>query len=386
MTIRLNRRAFSLGSFAIGGMVLASPGSLLAAATGNKRLLFVIQRGAADGLATLAPTGDPDCARLRATLLEDYTDAPQVGDFFQLHPAYAQVAAMAVARQALFVHAAATTYRERSHFDGQNLLESGGAKAYQLRDGWLNRLVTLLSGEKPRALALSPSVPLALQGPAHVSSYAPSALPGARESLLQRVATLYESDPQLSQLLADAVSTRAMAGETGLRNLRNAEDTGTLAASLMKGPKGARIMMVESGDWDTHFGQSGQFSIAAKRLDAMLGAFRTGMGADWNDTLVLVVTEFGRTAGLNGSGGTDHGTASAIMLLGGTVAGGRVIADWPGLRQTDLFEARDLRPTIATESVITGAIAGHFGLDPDEAMQTLFPGRGRRATEGLLRT
>jgi uncharacterized protein (DUF1501 family) len=385
MTVTLNRRAFALGSLAIGGLVLAAPGSALAAAAGAKRLLFVLQRGAADGLATLAPTGDPDFARLRAPFVDDYADAPQIGDFFKLHPAYAQVASLAGSNQALFVHAAASSYRERSHFDGQNLLESGGPKAYEVRDGWLNRLVGLLEDKQPRALALSAAVPLALQGPAKVSSYAPSALAEANQDLLARVATLYESDPQLSRLLADAMSTRAMAGDSGMRNLRNAEQTGALAASLMKGPQGAQIMMVESTGWDSHAGQQVQFRLAAERLDAMLGAYRSAMAEQWDDTLVLVVTEFGRTAALNGSKGTDHGTASALMLLGGKVAGGRVIADWPGLRQSDLYEARDLRPTTSTEAVIAGAVAGHFGLDPARAMTTLFPGRTGRASEGLLR-
>lgn len=386
MTVTLTRRAFAAGSLAIGGMVLAAPDSVFAAAAGAKRLLFVLQRGAADGLATLAPTGDPDFARLRGPMLDDYADAPQVGDFFKLHPAYAQVASIAGRKQALFVHATASSYRERSHFEGQNLIESGGPKAYEVRDGWLNRLVGLMEGKEPRALALSASVPLALQGPARVSSYAPSALPEAGQDLLQRVAALYESDPQLAQLLADAVSTREMAGDTGMRNLRNAEQTGALAASLMQGPQGVQIMMVESTGWDSHAGQQVQFGSAARRLDAMLGAFRNAMAGEWDDTLVLVVTEFGRTVALNGSRGTDHGTASALMLLGGKVAGGRVMADWPGLRQNDLYEARDLRPTIATEAVIAGAVAGHFGLDPARAMSTLFPGRSGRASEGLLRS
>lgn len=385
MTASLTRRAFALGSLAIGGMVLAAPGSALAAAAGAKRLLFVLQRGAADGLATLAPTGDPGFAALRAPLLEDYSDAAMIDSFFKLHPAYAKVGDMVAAREALLVHAAASSYRERSHFDGQNLLESGGPKAYEVRDGWLNRLVGLLEDKDPRAMALSAAVPLALQGPAKVSSYAPSALPEANQDLLARVATLYESDPQLSRLLADAMSTRAMAGESGMRNLRNAEQTGALAASLMKGSLGAQIMMVESTGWDSHAGQQVQFRLAAERLDAMLGSYRSAMAEEWDDTLVLVVTEFGRTAALNGSKGTDHGTASALMLLGGKIAGGRVIADWPGLRQSDLYEQRDLRPTTSTEAVITGAVAGHFGLDPARAMTTLFPGRTGRASEGLLR-
>jgi len=304
---------------------------------------------------------------------------------FALHPSFQAVGAMAEANEALIVHAVATSYRERSHFDAQNLLESGGASAYALRDGWLNRLVTMLPEGRKKALALSPSIPLALQGEATVSSYAPSALPEANEDLLARVSALYEPDPQLSALFKQALQTRAMAGDSSMRNLRNAEQTGELAARLMTGPDGARVMMVESDGWDSHAGQANQFRGAARRLDSMLGAFKAGMGSQWQDTLVLVATEFGRTAAMNGSAGTDHGTGAAMMLLGGTVRGGRVLADWPGLAQRDLYQSRDLRPTQSTEAVLASAVSAHFGLDPQLAMTRLFPGRTAKPVDGLLR-
>ncbi|WP_284124885.1 DUF1501 domain-containing protein [Parerythrobacter aestuarii] len=383
--IAFTRRSFAFGSLVLGGMVVAAPGSALAAAAGSKRLLFVLQRGAADGLATLAPTGDPDFARLRGPMLEDYEESLALGSFFRPHPAFANIGTMAAQNEVLFVHAVASAYRERSHFDAQNLLETGGLKAYARRDGWLNRLVGLLADDEPRALALSAAVPTALQGPQPVSSYAPSALPEASADLLQRIAMLYQGDEQLAPLLDEAVRTRAMAGEVDIRNLRNAEAAGQLAASLMSGPQGARIMMVESNGWDSHAGQQFQFPAAARRLDAMLGAFRERMGPEWQDTLVLVATEFGRTAALNGTRGTDHGTGAAMMVIGGGVRGGRVLSDWPGLREGDLYQSRDLMPTRSTESVLAGAIAEHFGLDSWRTMAELFPGRDAAAETGLLR-
>jgi uncharacterized protein (DUF1501 family) len=169
-----------------------------------------------------------------------------------------------------------------------------------------------------------------LRGDAPVSNYAPSALPEASEDLIARVSQLYGDDAELGSLWARALETRAMAADDGLSNLRDASAAGELTASLMRGGEGARIAMIELGGWDTHANQRGAFARSARGLDALIAAYRTAMGDAWGDTLVLVATEFGRTARMNGTGGTDHGTAGAAIVLGGGVRGGRVIADWPG--------------------------------------------------------
>ncbi|MBD3729688.1 MAG: DUF1501 domain-containing protein [Sphingomonadales bacterium] len=381
----IQRRSLLVGAASFGAASLISPVIAHAAAETDQRLLFVIQRGAADGLALLAPVGDPHLTALREPLLKGYDAAPRIGSFFALHPALGQVNAMAQSGEALFAHGVASAYRDRSHFDGQNLLETGGLRAYERRDGWLNRLLGLLPTGETRGLALSTTVPQALQGPRPVGSYAPSALPDADGALIDRVSALYAGDPQLSSLWQEALQTRGMAGNVTLKNLRNAQQTGALAASLMQGPKGARVMMVESEGWDSHANQPGQLGRTVAALDALLGAVRSGLGADWNRTLVIVATEFGRTARVNGTGGTDHGTASAAMLLGGRVRGGRVLADWPGLAASQLYQDRDLAPTIALESVIAGAVAEHFALDPAHTLATLFPERKIAPREGLLR-
>lgn len=389
MLTRLDRRTLLAGSLALGASGLALPRIALAQASGTRNLLFVLLRGAADGMAMLAPVGDPDLEALRGATLADYENAPRIGSFFALHPAFTEVGKAAQAGEALFVHAAATTYRERSHFDGQNLLESGGTAPYATRDGWLNRLVGLLGethkGEVPRALAVAPAVPLALRGEAPVSSYAPSALPDASADFMARVAALYDSDAELAGLWSRALETRAMAGDDSLRNLRDASANGTLVASLMKGERGARIAMIEVDGWDTHANQRGAFARQARGLDALLGAYKAGMGEEWASTMVLVATEFGRTAKLNGTGGTDHGTAGAAMVLGGGLRGGRVIADWPGLGASQLYEGRDLAPTTALESVLAGAVAEHLGLDPAATLARLFPGRSGKPLAGILR-
>ncbi len=386
----LNRRSLLAGSLALGASSLALPKMAFARGAGQRNVLFVLLRGAMDGMAMLAPTGDPGYERLRSLALPDYEGAARIDPMFQLHPAFAEVGDSFAAGEALFVHAAATSYRERSHFDGQNLLESGAASPNSLREGWLNRLVALMSQDNlpapaPRALAIAPTMPLALRGTAPASNYAPSALPEASPDFMDRVARLYADDDQLAGLFAKAIETRAMASDDGLRNLRDAPKAGELAASLMREEDGARIAMLELGGWDTHANQRGAFARPARYLDALLGSYARAMGQSWNETLVLVATEFGRTAGYNGTGGTDHGTASAVLLMGGAVRGGRVLADWPGLGENDLYQSRDLRPTTALENVLAGALAEHFALDPARVMASLFPARQGAPLSGLVR-
>ena len=376
----LDRRAFLAGAGA-GAALLAAPHLAVAQAAPDRRFVFVIQRGAADGIGTLAPTGDPAFAGLRGVFAEDFAGGARIGDFFTLHPALAEVARLAEAREALFVHAVASPYRDRSHFDGQNVLETGGRAAYALRDGWLNRLLGLLSGSDARAIAVSATVPMVLRGGHQVGSYAPSALPDASDDLLARVSSLYAADPALHATWAQAMQVRAMAGDAA--GGRNAAATGALAARLLSGADGARIAVIESGGWDTHANQRGRLGFQLRGLDGMIAALKAGLGASWAQTLVIVATEFGRTAAPNGTGGTDHGTAALAMLVGGAVAGGRVVADWPGLGAPALHEGRDLRPTTDLDALIASAVAQHYRLDQPRTARALFPDIA--ATRGLDR-
>ncbi len=380
---QLDRRRVLTGSAMLGLGTLA-PRIAFARAATEKRFVFIIQRGAADGLATLAPVGDPAYAGLRGDLAADFADAPKLDGMFALHPKLAKIGQLYTAKQALFLHAVASPYRDRSHFDGQNVLETGGGQPYALHDGWMNRLLPLLPAGEARALAVSETVPAALRGRAPVTSYAPSGLPSPTDDLLHRVTRLYAGDAQLHPLWDEALQTKAMAGDMGADGGRGAAATGKLAATLMAGAGGARVVMIETLGWDTHAGQRGRLAAQFTGLDAMIAALKDGLGPAWSDTLVLVATEFGRTAAANGTGGTDHGTASLAMLLGGSVAGGRIHADWPGLAPASLYENRDLKPTTAMDAAIAGAVAGHFGVDPALAMPRLFPGSGGRAMDGLI--
>ncbi|MEK6421200.1 MAG: DUF1501 domain-containing protein [Burkholderia gladioli] len=366
----ISRRRF-LGTLAAGaGALLVAPRIAFASVATERRFVFVIQRGAADGLTILSPYADPDYARLRGELAVDPSKSLHLNGTFALHPSLAQTARMYQDGQALFVHAIASPYRDRSHFDGQNVLETGGLAPYQVKDGWLNRLVAMLPATRENAIALAPTVPAALRGAARVTSYAPSGLPGAPDDLLTRVSALYERDAQLGPLWASAMEARGLAHDAGAR--QDPASVGKLAASFLARDDGPRIAMIETGGWDTHSAQNPRLTNVLKGLDAMLASLRDGLGPVWNDTTVVVATEFGRTAAANGTGGTDHGQGSVAMLLGGAVRGGRVIADWPGLRNADLYEGRDLKPTASLDALIAGAAAETLRLDPQRTGATLF--------------
>jgi uncharacterized protein (DUF1501 family) len=381
----IDRRAF-IGA-AAGTILLPLPQMAFAQAATPRRLVFIIQRGAADGLATLAPVGDPAFASVRRDFAQDSSAARHLGDFFALHPGLAEAGRLYASNEALFVHAVASAYRSRSHFDGQNVLESGGNAAYVLSDGWMNRLLGLLPRAEAKAIAVSPAVPLVLRGSHEVASYAPSALPQAPDDLLARISAMYEHDAQLGGLWREVMATRSLTGDLAQGDVRNGAALGALAGRLMAGAEGARLAVVETIGWDTHAGQRARLGLQLRSLDALLASLRSSLGEAWRETLVMVATEFGRTASPNGTGGTDHGTASLAMLFGGALAGGRVIADWPGLAPSSLFEQRDLRPTLALETVIASAAAQHFQLAFDRTAATLFPGRaGLRELQGLVRS
>lgn len=383
---QFHRRHF-LGAAAGAGLLLGMPRMLFAQAATERRFVFIIQRGAADGLNTVIPYAEPAYASLRGALAIDPATALRLDGTFALHPSLAGLARFYGNGQALFVHAVANQYRDRSHFDAQNVLETGGAQPYQLKDGWLNRLVGLLPKAGREAIALAPTVPMALRGTADVTSYAPSALPQASDDLLLRVQQLYAGDAQLHALWSAAMDARDMAGGNAARGRQDPAAQGRMAATFLSQPKGARIAMIETGGWDTHSAQNGRLGAQLKGLDALITALQEGMGPAWDKTVVLVATEFGRTAAANGTGGTDHGTGAAAMLVGGAVQGGRVVTDWPGLAPSALHEGRDLKPTMALEAVVAAAAAECFGLDRDRVARTLFPHlAAAKVVPRLLRT
>ncbi|WP_175726012.1 DUF1501 domain-containing protein [Burkholderia ambifaria] len=384
MARSITRRHFLSIAAAGAGAMLVAPRIVFANVETDRRFVFVIQRGAADGLNIVVPYAEPAYASLRGPLAIDPSTAIRIDGTFALHPSLVQTARMVRDKQALFVHAIASPYRDRSHFDGQNVLETGGRAPYQVKDGWLNRLAAMLSATRERAIAFAPTVPLALRGGVQAASYAASGLPAAPDDLLARVSALYEADAQLGPLWQSAMAARGLAGDAHAR--QDPAGVGKLAATFLARDDGPRIAMIETGGWDTHSAQNARLANQLKALDTMLAALRDGLGPVWQQTTVLVATEFGRTAAANGTGGTDHGQASVAMLAGGAVAGGHVIADWPGLRPGDLYEGRDLKPTASLDALIAGASAESLRLDPGRTASTLFAESGAiRPMTGLIR-
>lgn len=416
-TIALSRRGL------IGGVVSLSlwgaMPKLASASARDPRLLTVILRGGLDGLWLASPVGDPDLDKLRGRFAVsrsgDGAGLP-LDDFFVLNPAMPFLHGLYQKREALIVHAVATPYRERSHFDGQDVLESGLPGVGRIEDGWLNRAVAGLptAGSaspqglaKPAAkgLALGAVVPLVMRGQASVLSWIPQTfgLP-LRESTIARLADLYgETDPALAKAFADGIALDKVAGGGGMATagakappvpgqpppgiMREFVETAAAAARFLGSADGPRIGVLSYNGWDTHANAGaikGQLATRLGGLDAAIKAFAEGVGPAWKDTAVVIVTEFGRTARVNGTEGTDHGTATTALLVGGAVKGGRVVADWPGLAEKALHQGRDLKPTRDLRAVLKGVLRDHVGLPEKALADVVFPGSASVAPLGGL--
>jgi uncharacterized protein (DUF1501 family) len=375
MGARPTRRGVLAGLGALGAAAgLAGSRVAFARAPGDARLVLVFLRGGLDGLAAVPPAGDPGLAALRGAPEEGLL--PLTGGF-ALHPSLAPLAPLYERGQLLALHAVGLPYRGRSHFEAQDLLEGGGGTPRAERSGWLNRALAALGAGEGVGMALGPQVPLLLRGEAAVGSLDPGGASEAAETLLERVAELYAADEVLGAMLEEGLRAREMAGAAmGGRALRGRAEAraAQACARLLADPLGPRVMTVSASGWDTHSNQSGRLERGLAQLGAALASLPGHMGQEvWARTAVLVVTEFGRTAPLNGTGGTDHGTGGAALLLGGAVAGGRVVADWPGLGAGDLLEGRDLRPTTDLRAVFKGVLEAHLGVDRRALDEEVFP-------------
>jgi len=401
------RRRFLLGAGALAATA-AIPNALFAKTYGSARLVVVILRGALDGLAAVPPYGDPDYASLHRELAiaapGGADGALALNGTFGLHPALSFLHERFAAGELVVFHAVASPYRDRSHFDGQNVLENGLTKPIGTADGWLNRALTALprrSGRAgDRAVAISQNVPLILRGEASVISKSPLATPDVDEDLLARLADLYSKDEWFSARLSEAVQTEKMVdGAADLSVMPKASAqagypdrvgaVARMASELMRSDGGPEIAVIEASGWDTHANQGGARGLLATRLaglDKGLKSLADGLGPLWPQTAVLVVTEFGRTAAVNGTRGTDHGTGGCAFLVGGAVRGGQVIADWPGLHRTALLDNRDLKPTLDLRGVFKAVLDEHMHVDANTLAKLVFPdSSGARPQPGLIR-
>ena len=406
------RRELVLGS----GMLFAwAAMPCVARAEGrDPRLLVIVLRGALDGLGVVAPVGDPEWGKLRGDkglALDGATPALPLDGFYALNPAMPNFHRMYQAGQATIVHAVATPYRERSHFDGQDVLESGLPRPGAPDTGWLNRTLAALEPGGPvephgrQAFAVGPITPLVVRGPAPVMSWAPPRLPPVGDDTTLRLLDLYRhTDPIFARVLEERIGLAAVAraggmntepdgdrpvAQGGIAQVRAyfAEAAGA-AGKFLAGAEGPRVGALAFDGWDTHVDEGavkGRLANLLGALDGALAAIESNMGEAWRETAVVLVTEFGRTAKLNGNVGTDHGTATVALLAGGALKGGRIIADWPGLKDADLYENRDLRPTTDLRAVLKGLAEEHLCADPGKLETAVFPDSGSvKALRGLL--
>jgi uncharacterized protein (DUF1501 family) len=409
----LGRREFLQGgALTLGGALLTSR---LAFANTNSaqsaRVVFVVMRGALDGLATVPPTGDPDYRGMRGELAlaapGSAGGALPLNDFFGLHPSLAFLHEAYSNRELIVFHAVASPYRERSHFDGQDILESGALKPHAVQTGWLNRALASLQSSGGRGsgelgVALGQNVPLLMRGPAAVTSWSPSKMAALDADTLDRVTDLYAADPLLSKRLADALAADVIAsgaessgaGGVGASTLKGAKPTPyaeivRAAAGFLRRDDGPRVAVFDTTGWDTHANEGGAEGQLAGRLTALdtgLRTLKTELGPTWSNTAVLLATEFGRTAATNGTRGTDHGTATATFLLGGAVEGGRVVADWPGLSPHALYQGRDLKPTLDLRCILKSVLSEHLLVSSTALERSVFPdSSAARELKGLMR-
>jgi uncharacterized protein (DUF1501 family) len=399
--MQVSRRGL-LGAGGLGLAALSFPnGAFGQAADSYRRFVLIILRGGLDGLALMPALGDPAFETARAGLAPPTSGeqaALPLDGLFGLHAQLRGVHGLYQAGQVLGVHACGTAYQDRSHFDAQNVLEIGLWAPHGRHEGWLNAALGALpaGGRREMGIAVGSPAPLALRGGASVTAWSPSRLEAPPEDTLARLQGLYEArDPALAHALASgqqasmmAAEAGGMAGEGG-RQGRAFMPLAQAAGTFLRADDGPVAAVLEMGGWDTHYNQNGPAGALARNLrslDEGIMALREALGPIWATTVVAVVTEFGRTVAMNGSGGSDHGRGGAALLIGGTVAGGRVLTDWPGLGQGQLDEGRDLRVTTQLNAVLAGVMGDHLGVSTQSLATRVFPDGGTiRPVSGLIR-
>jgi uncharacterized protein (DUF1501 family) len=403
----LSRRYFFKVGVACGALAMTGARARFAFADvpDDRRFVVVILRGALDGLAAVPAHGDPDYASVRGNLAlpAGGTGAPiSLDGFFGLHPALHHVADLFHAKELAVFHNTSTPYRDRSHFEAQNVLETGGVSAHVLNDGWLNRALTPLKLDTGSgALSVSSSPPLLLDGLARVTSWMPSGRPMPDEDFLTRVSALYESDTVLRDALKQALQTAATSAtqvhekgpaKAGAAVAANAGITALTegAGKILAAPNGPRIAVFDISGWDTHFNQGGADGQLARRLQALddgIASLKQSLGGAWSKTVIVAASEFGRTVHINGTGGTDHGTAGVVFVAGGAVAGGTIHAEWTGLKASALRDGRDLPPKTDTRAIFKGILADHLGVPAGVLESKIFPdSASARPSSGLIRS
>jgi uncharacterized protein (DUF1501 family) len=376
-----NRRSFlATGLSGLSLSMLGGTASFAQTGRSTGKFVFVILRGAMDGLSAVVPYGDSAYRSLRGAIaLAGPGEAGGVLPLtqgFGLHPSLRGLHGLWQDKQMSFMHAAASAYRDRSHFDGQDVLESGASRVYGAPTGWLNRAIALLpNGPTKEGIGIGRTIPLVLKGPAKAGSWAPAIAEQSDMDTLGRLMDLYANDTILGPALTMAIETdktaaggamtaSVQAGGGGARGAANYTPLTQAAARILSAPNGPAACVISLDGWDTHANQGGAQGQLANRLaglDAAIVALKSGLGPMWASTTVVIATEFGRTARVNGTGGTDHGTGSAAFILGGAVKGQTMIGDWPGLSR--LYQDRDLVPANDVRDLFRAGLVTAWRLD-----------------------
>ena len=377
----MDRREFLRGLCLGGAATFALPGVRFAQVPGREKLVFVLLRGGFDGLAAVVPVGDPSYEALRGSMAFSRGELTMLDDTFGLVSGLAPWTELWETQELVALHAMSIPYRTRSHFDGQAILETGLERPDGSADGWLNRLLGVMDGQRS-GIAIASGMPRSMMGPHPVSTWSPTRLGVVEDSFLDRMSMLYAEDERLHASFEAAVQMQELSSDIedgmGRRGGAGNRFGPILAATarFLREPGGPNVAALEFSGWDTHANQGMQGGQLDRLLSALAEGvmeFRTEMGEEWADTTVVVMTEFGRTARPNGTRGTDHGTGGAGFVIGPRVARSRIIADWPGLAERELYERRDLRPTLDTRAVLKAVLAGSFDLTRRQ-VDRVFPG------------
>jgi len=344
----------------------------------EKRLLVVLLRGGLDGLAAVPPLADKNLSKIRKDVLVQ--GANDLDGFFGIHPNLKFLENEYHSGNAAFVHATSFPYTGRSHFDGQNIMETGSEQAYAVTSGWVGRAMNAAGFS---SLAVSLPIPIILRGNEVNSNYFPTNFSKATKKEYAEVEKMWNSDSQLNGMLKDISSRDRMKHGRG-----DTIDLVGYAASQMHKTNGPRVGLLEIDGFDTHAlqgNEQGEHAELLEDLDNILRVFKERMGPLYDDTAIVTVTEFGRTAFENGTQGTDHGWASSMILAGGLVKGKQVVSDWPGLSKRNLFEDRDLTMTIDARDIYAEVVKTVFDLEDDVISEHVFLGYKPEKYYGLLK-
>ena len=372
----------------VGSPLLAGAQSQTTA-YGQRRLLVLMLRGGMDGLCAIPPTGDPRLQALRGNLVPG--ELLRGNDFFGVHPALPTFASLIAQGQAVAVHATGFGYTGRSHFEGQDIMQSGVTKPYASASGWLGRAME--KAQLGAGVAISIPMPLILRGDSKSETQFPTWMPAPPADTYALIERLWQGHPELAALGTRLRSGRVEAAMAGaptpaFDNRKSAAGLAHEAALRMQASDGPMVGLIDFNGFDTHAAQGAGEGVHATRLkqvDDAIRSFRQSMGPRWDDCLVLTVTEFGRTAAENGTTGTDHGWGGCILAAGGLVRTAGVVADWPGLETARLFEGRDLTVTVDAAAVYAQALHSVFGLSAAQVQDGVLSHRPHALAQTLFR-